>query len=416
MRNSMHCIPPSASRSAGLVFALLSLLHATHGNAANAPAATAPPNARAVAQQWVASCTAPDPGKKLDCIHIRLKEHVRQQGAPSALDVVVELAKLDRNLSHESHMFVHMVGQEAYAVSGNPTQAFLGCRDTFGSGCYHGVLQMHLKRLGNLTDQAVRDVCHKTIDTQSSEFLRYQCLHGVGHGLMLHFERDVELSLKNCDALETDRDRESCYGGVFMENFGATHGHHAPGGDTAQAHGHDHGGHSGPAKKPRVSGLRADDLHYPCSAVDDKYKRACYFLQTSAVFKLVGQDYIKVFKTCDQAPKQHIETCYRSLGRDISGYTLNDPKKVSELCMLGSEPYIGYCYIGAVQDFVNNTASPDTGMTLCATLPNEYKRDCYTGIGEMLIALFPDKERRATQCEASEARYVPVCKAAARLY
>lgn len=365
------------------------------------------PSAAELARQLVVRCSQARATSKNDCHQVALQETVRQHGAALALDEVVELTRLDLAIAVNTHMYVHWIGWESFAFYGNPTQAFMNCKDTFGSGCYHGVLQKYLEKVGNVTENDVREVCYTVIDTGTSAFLKYQCLHGVGHGLMLHFNRDVELSLKMCDALTTDWDRESCYGGVFMENYGATHkGHDHSHGDALAAH----------RDTPRVSGLHADDLHYPCSAVDEKYKRTCYFLQTSAVFSLVGQDYLKVFRTCDSAPKQHIEMCYRSLGRDISGYTVNNAQKVQELCLLGTEPYVAYCYVGAVQDFVNNTARPDTGLKMCAILDNQYRRDCYAAVGEMLLALIPDEKKRTEACEKAEKHFVPACKAGARLF
>jgi hypothetical protein len=391
------------------LIAAISILVSVPAYAAENPAPA--PTAKEFAQQLIARCASSGVTDKSACHQSGVQQRVREGGAAAALDMVVELARLDAGVAYATHMYVHWVGWEAFAHYGDPSTAFLNCKDTFGSGCYHGVLQKHLQKVGNVTEQDVRDVCYKTIDTKSSVFLTYQCLHGVGHGLMLHFNRDIEVSLKFCDALLTDWDRESCYGGVFMENYISLHGHDGHG-----RHDHGHAGHADHTKKPRVTGLRADDLHYPCSAIDEKYLNSCYFLQTSAMFTLIGQDYLRVFKECDRAPKKFIPVCYRSLGRDISGYTVNDAKRVSELCLLGSDEYVGSCYIGAVQDFVNNTAAPDTGIQLCAMLSNDYKRDCYTGLGEMLLSLIPDVAQREAACDRIDARFAPFCKVAARLY
>lgn len=399
----------SPSVSFSVVFRIFAtttwLVCASITHAADGALPAKPPTATELARLLLTHCTANKSQNKNDCHHAALQETVRKYGAALALDEVVELTRLDPSVAVNTHMYVHWVGWASFARYGDPTKAFLNCKDTFGSGCYHGVLQKYLEQVGNVTPDDVRAVCYSVIDTGDSMFLKYQCLHGVGHGLMLHFNRDVELSLKFCDELTTGWDRESCYGGVFMENYGATHA------------GHDHGDeHAAHKDKPRVTGLRADDLHYPCSALDEKYLRTCYFLQTSAMFALVGQNYLKVFKACDSAPKQHIEMCYRSLGRDISGYTVNNAKKVAELCLLGTEPYVTFCYMGAVQDFVNNTASPDTGLKMCSILDVVYKRDCYAAVGEILSALFPDAAKRTTACEKAETRFIPACKAGAQLY
>src|SRR5204863_190992 len=50
-------------------------------------------------------------------------------------------------------------------------------------------------------------------------FLLYQCVHGLGHGLMIYSLNDLPYSLHVCDQLATMWDRSSCTGGVFMQNF-----------------------------------------------------------------------------------------------------------------------------------------------------------------------------------------------------
>ena len=50
-------------------------------------------------------------------------------------------------------------------------------------------------------------------------FTHYQCLHGIGHGLMLRTGYALDASLDLCTRLADDWSRQSCDGGVFMESF-----------------------------------------------------------------------------------------------------------------------------------------------------------------------------------------------------
>ena len=58
----------------------------------------------------------------------------------------------------------------------------------------------------------------------TEEFLLYQCVHGLGHGLMIYSGDDLPWSLRTCHKLLTDFDRVSCTGGVFMQNLDTTMG------------------------------------------------------------------------------------------------------------------------------------------------------------------------------------------------
>ncbi len=57
-----------------------------------------------------------------------------------------------------------------------------------------------------------------------SDFIAYQCVHGLGHGLMIYTGYDLPLALATCDKLATSWDQTSCTGGVFMENLQTSYG------------------------------------------------------------------------------------------------------------------------------------------------------------------------------------------------
>src|SRR6185369_3372773 len=84
---------------------------------------------------------------------------------------------------------------------------------------------------------------------------RFQCLHGLGHAIEYATGYELKPSLTLCDALPTDWDKSSCWGGVFMENIVG----------------------AGDAQRD----LSPTDYHYPCDTVGDQYKDQCYLIQTS---------------------------------------------------------------------------------------------------------------------------------------
>ena len=125
-------------------------------------------------------------------------------------------------------------------------------------------------------------------------------------------------------------DRESCYGGVFMESIvtfqNARSATRAP--SSRSDPGHEF--HECP-----------QDLLYPCTALSEKYLRSCYLMQTSAVLTFLNYDFAQAFTQCERVTGDHQTTCFRSLGGDISGFTLRDPQRVTELCGLGKATRCG---------------------------------------------------------------------------
>ena len=59
---------------------------------------------------------------------------------------------------------------------------------------------------------------------QKAGFLYYQCVHGLGHGLMISTGYDLPYALHVCEKLQTGWDESSCTGGVYMENVNAANG------------------------------------------------------------------------------------------------------------------------------------------------------------------------------------------------
>src|SRR5207302_2003524 len=65
-------------------------------------------------------------------------------------------------------------------------------------------------------DQAMSTMCTQyTPNTYS----RFECQHGIGHGLMYYTGNDVPHSLQKCDTFSGTFDQDACYSGVYMENF-----------------------------------------------------------------------------------------------------------------------------------------------------------------------------------------------------
>ena len=97
-------------------------------------------------------------------------------------------------------------------------------------------------------------------------------------------------------------------------------------------------------------------------------------MQTSAVLTFLNYDFAQAFVQCARVEGEHQTTCYRSLGRDISGYTLRDAARVNELCRLGQGDQIQQCFIGAVKDFILTDANPDPGLACAAAWMGRLKK------------------------------------------
>ena len=334
---------------------------------------------------------------KNSCYQAELEKVLFAEGTEKAITVLEQVTRNDVEALGEAHSLVHHVGQRSFSHYGTAPVALSHCTDVFSSGCYHGVLQAYLSSLTTIEPQQIVHLCPTSETVSAYSFQRFNCLHGLGHGLTLQFRYDVLKSLAFCDALLKDWERESCYGGVFMENIVTFQ--HAQRVDVRMDH-HDH---------EATSFLNSQDLLYPCSVLTEKYLRACYLIQASAILTFLNYDFAQAFEQCGRVQGEHQITCYRSLGREISGFTLRDARRVNEMCRLGRGNQVQECFIGAVKDFIFTDASPDPGLALCRSLDPQFKKECYATVGEMIVPLFDDKNRRAQSCRKGEDEYIETC-------
>jgi hypothetical protein len=334
-----------------------------------------------------------------------LIEIMRQRGTGEAMTRLEELASQDETVRSEGHGLAHSMGRLSFAHYGDVAEAFGRCRETFSSGCYHGVLEGYLASLPRLEPASITGLCQKTVPAGSPPLHKFQCVHGLGHGLVANFDADLPKALRFCDALPGDWDRSSCYGGAFMENVMIEW--HLRFGQPA-----DGGGHIHYTKK---SMLKEDDPLYPCNAIADKYRRECYFLQSSAISMFNDNDFGATLRVCDTAPTKYIAMCYQSTGRDISGFTLRDGQRSVDYCLLGDDRYEGYCIIGVVRDIANFRLSMDDGLAFCSLVPESSKAFCYKGLGEHVDTMFADQAQKDAECARVPDLYRAACKGGIRL-
>jgi hypothetical protein len=398
------------------------------------------------------------PGRsKQPCVERGLVTLIDQAGIGRTMEVLDTLVNVDGDVRANAHALAHGLGIAAYRTPETMAATFAACPPTQMSGCYHGVVQgyfLSLAAQGITPGRAQLDVMCEP--HRASTFLFFQCAHGVGHGLMAVHDNHVPMSLEACDLATDDFIRQSCYGGVFMENIvRITHPHHtaeghagtqghgghdarpAAGGDhaahgaaqpapAADAHaGHgDHGAGAQPADAHAGHGAmrhaewrpldRGDPL-YPCNAVAEKYQWSCYTMQSSAILFFNGGDVRATARACEQAPAAFVSTCFESLGRDITALAAQDHRRSLEMCGRASGLASGrgelWCQRGVVQNLVNLAADPDEGIRFCREVPGAAnKGECYRAVGETIATLVAGAAQRGQSCQSAEPEFVSACR------
>lgn len=289
-----------------------------------------------------------------DCYQKHYKGLVDGRGIQAAFEDLRQRYDQNSYVVSQCHPLTHVIGNSAAEKYQTASEAYLHGDSFCWSGYYHGVLEGVLSKIG--MDKAVaeiNDICKDIPGRSKYSFDYYNCVHGLGHGLMAITSDELFQSLKLCDGLQGTWEESSCYGGVFMENVIVDNKNHF------------------------TKYLKPSEPLYPCNAVDERYKSACYLMQTSYMLKVSGQDFSKVFALCGKADKNYIATCYQSLGRDASGHSVSNVESTKKSCYLGTTfEAKSNCIIGAVKDFISYFHSDVQAKTLCNSLGDDLKAVC----------------------------------------
>ncbi|HSX00489.1 MAG TPA: hypothetical protein VLH38_05630 [Patescibacteria group bacterium] len=277
-----------------------------------------------------------------------------------------EAAFTDFKANYDSNAFVksschqigHVIGRAAAKKYATLAETYAHGDNFCWSGYYHGAIETVAQKLGpNKIISQINTVCASFLKSKPEGFDHYNCVHGMGHGLMAVQGDDLFKALSSCDSFDGSWQQESCYSGVFMENVM---------------------NEINPGEHSKY--LKSDDPLYPCTAVADRYKQQCYFMQTSHALIVENYDYTKVFSLCEGLGDPFNVTCYQSLGRDVSGQSSSDAKLTLERCMLGTSQLAREnCFTGAVKDFISYYHSDQQGLALCKAIPDAALADsCHT--------------------------------------
>ncbi len=289
-----------------------------------------------------------------DCYQKYYQGLVKNQGIQAAFEDLRSRYNQNNYVVAQCHPLTHVIGNIAVEKYATVEEAYAHGDSFCWSGYYHGVMEGIALKIGekNIISQ-LNDICKDMNGKANYSFDYYNCVHGLGHGLMDLTGDELFDSLKMCDNLTGVWEQNSCYSGVFMENIITDNKNHF------------------------TNYLKPNDPLYPCNAVDEKYKNTCYLMQTSYMLKVNNGDFNKVFSLCEKADSAYINNCFISLGRDASGRSVSNVMQTKITCDLGkSFEARSNCIIGAVKDFISYFHSDIQAKTLCNSLSKDLQNIC----------------------------------------
>ena len=363
----------------------------------------------AASERAYVHCAGSSNARKRECYEKELLPIAVTRGPKPALAVLQGITARDREALIFAHEYAHAIGVAAYGADPDVTHTFPECSEIFQSGCYHGVIQAYFVRAGSDDSSAVRGVCAPWTVEGVYGWLRFQCTHGLGHGLTMRLDHDLPEALKKCDLLPDDWDRDSCYGGAFMENI--VDFTQPP---MAMEMAHMHGVHD--ASRPKYKQVDSADAAFPCSKLGERYQTSCWTNQASVLEYLYAGDIPRTAAGCELAAAKYARWCFIGLGTDINGRAVGDAETALKLCGGASAKWREWCYVGVAKNRVEVGAQPETAMVFCRIVTGRAsKMRCYEAVGEEIASVSEKTADRETMCKASEAPYLQACRFGARI-
>jgi hypothetical protein len=304
-------------------------LGGTHHDARAVGTAAVRSTASAAESGGMAALAACKSDETFGCYQRGFRAIVDAQNPGVALDDLDVLYKSDAYVRRTCHPLAHAIGHLAYAKYKSVTVAEQYARETCWSGYHHGLMESYISQFDDTQLRAKMNGICKQDPSHPYSLAYYNCWHGLGHGLTIRFTQDIFHALRFCNVITHSWERQSCYSGVFMQNIVANgSGMH------------------------RAVDLKPSDPIYPCDAVSEQEKPSCYLLPVA-------------FRICNRVETRYVGTCYRSMGRDISGAALLDPGKVVSQCAMGASAHRAECIAGAAANAVFDRHARGKADALC---------------------------------------------------
>lgn len=290
----------------------------------------------------------------------------------------------------DCHQQAHTIGRVSYRIYKERalTEVNYDCH----SGYLHGAIEEFLKENGT---EDIANKIDKMCNSLQTGFSRFECLHGSGHGILAVDNYELHDAINDCKKMGTSYTQSSCFGGVFMENIIAAQGFGAYGHITKWVN-----------KNP----------HFPCTEYPegDDITYQCYLIQTAWMLTLDNYDFKKVSEECMNAPKNMVSVCYKSLGRDIAGYVLRNPKGILEKCgLVNDKQYYRDCIQGAAGVVVEfwGPKLDMQGVEFCREVAEEDARlICFTSVAGQMKMLGMEKPKIERICNQFDDEYQVLCR------
>lgn len=295
---------------------------------------------------------------------------------------------------YSCHAFAHFLGRALYKKTGSIPDAYSQVDFTCHGGAYHGVMEAFLDaRKTTIDDLSAKDLAQICSDShklsqKSQNQIFTECLHGFGHAFMFITESDLPKSLTYCDKLDPIY-QERCWGGALMENSTSSTNIDHP-----------------------TQWLKADDKFYPCTILDNRYLKQCYFYQANYLLKITHRDWKRVFADCGQIkdPGQH-DYCILGAGAQLASVSNEQGvATAANVCAIAKDNDAYVCIEGAVPSLFSRYGGDASQIhQFCAKSTLFLREFCFAKLGSVAKTYWQYDQTRLEEACLNAQLYKNAC-------
>jgi len=323
----------------------------------------------------------------MNCVVKLLTDVSREEEKSTGTATFVELLSLYTEQTQQNsrcHSMAHHLGMWVYGQTLDLKESMqyadpLSC----GGGIYHGIFEKYFS-LQNVDPEQIeiKYLCDDLGKRYSLD--RAHCLHGIGHGLLILYDYDIFNAVQRCEDFDSNQEQDSCSNGVFMQNVLKYF-------ETGEGT------------------FDEDNILFPCNEMISRFLPTCYIWQGAYILKQRDFEVYSSFDECDKIDQKFIKYCYYGIGGELE----TDAKGKMELAVVFCEAgkissYREFCFRGMAMKtsmvYLNN------GFSFCPLVPEEFKEECYDGLGYWINLRHENDEEKEQNCSRAEnTKYLEAC-------
>ena len=297
----------------------------------------------------------------------------------------------DYDHTYPCHETAHHLGMWLYGYTQSLNESLPYAKMECGGAIFHGIMQNYFmtEQFHGIPESQIQitKLCPEDPANPYS-MIRWQCIHGLGHGLTAYYNDNVTAAVANCDEFSSGFEQLSCSKGVFMQNMVSYF-------ETGQGF------------------VSPTDIYFPCDTISDKYAPACYHYHATYLIKQANGSIPAAFDLCDKiTPGTMVKYCYHGMGRQLATLVTSEMtiKSGMSTCFLGKQSqYYQDCLNGMLLTVLNGDTNTWAGFKFCSMADDSFKPDCYDSLGKWVKMLYPTQDERQAECSKAETNYVPTC-------